>query len=194
LKIRFHEIPRDDEFFKDDPRWTALKEPSMNKLLLMANILGALLLVVIPLFFHFLVGINLKEIKSEMGSSLFLLIPLLVPLLFVHEWIHGLFFPDHGFSKKTCYIIMPKQLVAVAFYSDEISRTRMLTVFLAPFFFLTILPLAVCVFHFNLFLFCVGLLNACVAGGDLIGFSLVLTQVPAGGYCRNHGYQTFFRK
>jgi len=38
------------------------------------------------------------------------------------------------------------------------------------------------------------ILNAAAASGDIIGFFLVLFQVPSGAQVRNQGWKTFWRK
>ena len=121
---------------------------------------------------------------------------LLIPIIVVHEFIHALGYPMAGRSDKTVVGCWPSKGVFYAHYLGELSRNRLITVFLLPIATMSLLPLLTAMIaRVDIeWLAFVSTWNAALACGDLLGAGLVITQVPSNAIVRNQGWFTYWRR
>lgn len=119
-----------------------------------------------------------------------LLIILFLPpvVAIIHETIHVLAQPSFGFTERTVVGFWPKILSPYVVYRGVLSRSRMLVILLAPFLFLSFIPLLVApVFGEAMG---VGVLaaifNAASSVADLAGAFVLARKVPAGAHVASH--------
>ncbi|MFA9556854.1 DUF3267 domain-containing protein [Evansella sp. AB-rgal1] len=183
-------IPVNKEFDPEKENWTALKEPN----LIMAQIIA------LPIAFLAAVGIYLLAASLQLtdqytfrfGFNILLAFLILMP---IHEIIHALFFPEKITSNHVYFGFIPKGFAFFAYYDREMSRNRFLTVCVAPFIGLSILPLIIMnIFGFHSsFLIDIALVNALSACVDLLNIILIASQVPRNAVIRNKGYNSYWK-
>jgi len=112
----------------------------------------------------------------------------------LHEFIHALAAPGFGFSDRSVIGVWPAGGVAYSYYDGEMSRERLLAVLLAPFFFLTILPLAAgAIFGLNPPILAVlSVLNAIGSYVDIYNSGHFFLRLPAGARVRLAGDGIWF--
>jgi len=139
--------------------------------------------------------IPLWHILAILIVTLFLFMP-------AHELVHALCCPGWGLSADTVVgIWLPKGFLYV-YYDGPMSRNRFLFVLIAPYLFLSILPLAlIAIFKFAgwtpeliLGLTWTSLLGSLLAGGDFVSIgSLISSKVPGTALVRNNGQKSYWK-
>lgn len=132
-------------------------------------------------------------------TQLFVFIFGLLALFFFHEAIHTLLHPGFGARNNTVVGVSAKPLIIYAAYIGVLSRNRYITILLAPFLILSLVPalLGLVAGRVNLpdhFLAALSVFNAAASGGDILGALLLLSQVPRNGPVKNSGWQTYWRR
>jgi hypothetical protein len=195
MRFRLGPIP---EEFEPDDSWRPLREPGEIVMQIFATPLGlgAAAAVAwawhnagVPLSIHFAPG------DVWLPAAIILSFPLLI---FVHELLHAVVYPDGGCSPQTTIGAWPSRLMFFAHYAGALRRERFLVVLAMPPLVITVLPLAAAY---------LGLLptaaygaaawfstwNAFFACGDYFGMLLITWQVPRGAIVRNRGWRTFWK-
>lgn len=200
IKIK-HGIPKTNEERHSnllEEGWKQLKEPK--------TISGQILLSIPFMIINFLIGSiivglvapNMElsfEIATLSDFFIFISIPLLltVSLVIIHELLHLCFIPNFIKSKKT---YMGFTWFGAYVLTEEIlSKGRVCIISIAPFIFISII--------FNFLMGIIGTysipillfitLNSIGSSVDLLGFTLILFQVPKGAKVINNGFYTYFK-
>ncbi len=203
--MRFHfGIPPEDETF--DPQtegWFPIREPEPRVLMLIAIpvatglffLWGILYFLVFPLELFVLQVVPISEkviqirmpiVESILQTSIWPFLTILVFFIPIHELIHALCFPDRGLSARTFIGLWPSRGFFYAHYEGSMSRNRFLLVLAAPYIALSLIPIALIAGlrflgwlpEIMLSLAWLSLVNSLGAAGDLIGFWLVVSQIP----------------
>jgi hypothetical protein len=181
-------IPDDPGFDPTLPPWNAIREPRPALMNLIALPIMLVTLGLMALFLHAFTNLSLTELAGPFLVAFLLVIP-------IHELTHALVMPGSGRGGQTMIGFWPSHLLFYAFHFGELTRRNFLLVMIAPFVVLTLLPLAVLALGGieSRFLGAVAIANGTAAAGDLLGFALILTQIPRGAVVRNQGWRTYWR-
>ena len=180
-------IPDDPGFDPTLPGWNAIREPRPALMNLIALPIMLVTLALMALFLRAFTSLKLTDLAAPFLIAFLLVIP-------VHELIHALAMPGSGRGGETMIGFWPSHLLFYAFHFGEMTRGNFLAVMIAPFVVLTIIPLAVLAAGVDSrFLGAVAIANGAAAAGDLLGFALILTQIPRGAIVRNQGWRTYWR-
>ncbi len=196
--MRFHygSVPETPNFHPIEEGWHAILEPGPVLIQILA----------IPVAAACVVGLSAALIFGRPGL-VFSLTPdwtillVLILILPVHELLHALGFPGFGFTPETQIGFWPSKLLLYACHTGKLSKSRYLLVYTIPFLMLSALPIAflalVRPLPFGLgvvsSLAFMGIVNAAAASGDVIGFFLVLFQIPWSAKVRNQGWKTYWK-
>ncbi|MEX1307969.1 MAG: DUF3267 domain-containing protein [Eubacteriales bacterium] len=202
MRFLINEFPNMD-FEPEKEGYTRMKEPSMEKLLLIAFPVG--LFVCCVLFFlaqvftqtqlkiFYFLDIGLPEIAEIILFIVgFVVFNVLITVL--HEGVHALFFPE-GIRSERVGFGFHKTGAFFAFYTEALSKNRMIITMLMPFVLFTLLPwLLVIILDCNIPLLMMALLyHAFLASGDLVGLYLVIKNTPRNSVLKNKGYYTYYK-
>lgn len=115
-------------------------------------------------------------------------------VLTVHEAVHLLFYPGSIASDRKILGILPKVGLAYAWCGLPMRRNRYLLVGVAPFLFLSVLPLALFSSYPSQIghLLPMALFNMLGAGGDAIVLYYVLRQIPGHAWVQLSGGGTYW--
>lgn len=201
MKLHIGQPPATPNFTPKEDGWTPLKEPGPLLLNLGATPIGLLAGILIAL------GWGPSSSHFEFGPSVFgTLAPLayvgigfglgLPGLIIVHEVIHTLCYPSFGFTESTMIAVWPSKLLFLAVTFDALGRNCFLLVFLMPFL---VIPSFLWSFaaawgSSSVLLMLASTVNAMLAGGDVLGFFLILFQVPHNAIVRNQGWATWLKR
>ena len=113
--------------------------------------------------------------------------PVLVVCIVVHELLHLVFHPGNGRSDLSLVLIWPRRFQFGVYYAGFMKRSRWLVMRLAPLIGLTLVPTlfllsthpAELSFFWQQFVVLVILVNGLGAGGDVVASIIVAQQVPA---------------
>lgn len=113
----------------------------------------------------------------------------------VHELLHAAVHPRFGLSDASVLGLWPSKGMFYAHYVGELSRARLITVFIMPLLLLSFLPLSVCaaVHRSSILLASISILNALASSVDILGIALLLFQVPGNAGVRNQGWKTYWK-
>lgn len=199
--MRFHcgAIPEDNRFDPEEGGWKRVREPGPIGIQILA--LPALVVILAGLaWLIFQVFPRGSGAPSFIGftRSTWLALLLFIP---VHELIHALCHPKWGLSPNTLIGLWPSRLLFYAYYHGQVERNRLLVAFAMPFIILSLLPialLAVLKYFFPVVplattLAVLSFVNGAAASGDVIGFCLVLFQIPSRAIVRNKGWKSYWR-
>lgn len=200
IKIR-HGLPKANEDNHKkllDKGWTQLKEPK--------NILGQIALsipfmIINFVISQFIVGTLAPNIALSFKLSGIIdiffafstLLLITVILIVCHELLHLLFVPNFIKSNRTS---IGFTALGGYVYSEEIlSKGRVCLIYIAPFVFVSII--------FNFLVGFMGfytiptllfiILNSIGSSADMLGFTLIVVQVPRGAIVVNNGTYTYFK-
>ena len=205
MRLVYGEPPRSEGFHPETEGWTPLREPSARMLGLMGGLLGLPLAAGIGwLWLHMPVDLGIHfDLRplARHGRLVFTVVVALVPLLafalliLLHEISHALGCPRLGFTRDTIIGVWPSRLLFYAGHVRAMGRIRYLWHVALPFVLLTAVPMAACAFAGGSAAgwFLLSLANALVAGGDVILFFLIASQVPRGAAIRNQGWHTWWK-
>jgi len=191
------------EFEPEKEGFTKMKEPALEKLMLLALPLGFAVAFLLYLMAQILTQTHLDMISlSSFGLhwALFLLVFTVGFLLFnvmlivFHEGVHALCFPE-GIRSEHVGFGFHKSGAFFAYYTEALPRWRMIFSMFVPFFLFSIVPLLVIiVLDKNIPLLMMAVLyHTLLAAGDLAGIILVLKNTPRGSVLKNKGYYTYYK-
>ncbi len=216
MRLHCGSIPEDPDFHPKEEGWRGIREPGPILLQLIAIpislavslIVCIVILVVVP----GILGTS-HQIRLAFGlpggwqglglGLLYFLIVLaaMTLIIFLHEWVHALLMPEWGATPRTLIAVWPEKLLFYAHHLDALSRSRYLIVFLGPLVALTMIPIVLmAILNFSpammplqRVLAGVALFNAASASGDILGFFLVLLQIPPKAIVRNQGWKSYWK-
>jgi hypothetical protein len=185
--MRFHlgAVPESPNF-SPDPSWKLLREPTPWVMQLMALPIGLIGFAAVGGLWFLLTPLSDCSISLEfIGGAVVFLFP-------IHELMHALVHPHYGGSNQSVLGFWPSKMFFYAHYDGEISRTRFITIALAPLLVISFGPLIVCAItgmSSSLLAFS-SALNAFCSCVDITGAGLLLFQVPTDAVVRNQAYKT----
>jgi hypothetical protein len=159
--------------------------------------LGGLLFFALPQGMLSIITVAVAVTKIN-AWSIVTICALLVP---AHELVHALCHPRFGLSQNTIVGLWPARLVFYAHYEGPMSRNHFAWVFVGPFAVLSLVPIGIIALlraaplspNTVACLVILSLLNGAASAGDIIGFLLILFQIPSSATVRNRGWQTFWK-
>lgn len=119
-------------------------------------------------------------------------------LILVHELLHAAVFPKFGFGNQSLIGCWPSRMLFYAYHNGPLSRDRFLLVFAMPFLVISVVTLLIgaCVpmpETVGSILAWFSIWNAFFACGDIVGFALILVQVPREAIVRNKSWRSFWK-
>ena len=204
--MRFHygAVPEDPDFQPEAEGWQPIREPGPWALQLIALPAAAILLVIsVGLLNLVFAGEFFKGQPPPTTNPLpvWLLLSILILLIPVHELLHAVVHPGWGLSSNSVIGLWLPKALFYAHYEGPMSRNRFLLVFAMPYIVLSLLPIPLiavsAVFGLSvatvLVLAFISIIAGLSAGGDLVGFLLILLQIPASAVVRNKGWKTYWK-
>jgi hypothetical protein len=188
MKFILGAIPEDPTFDPEQTGWRSLREPDPVMLNLIALPVAGVLFGALVLAINLLTPVSISDATRRFIPAFLIIIPL-------HELVHALFTPRFGATSQTLLGCWPARILFYAFYTGELPARQFLTVLLAPFVVITVIPLAVIsLLSLNSpWTAAMALANGIGASGDLVGVFVVLTQIPRGAIVRNKGWRSYWK-
>lgn len=196
MKFRLGAIPGD---FSPDEAWRPIREPSPLWLQVMAVPIGIgafIAVVACWLWIEAPASVSFSTAESHwLTLGMALSFPVLVV---VHELLHAVVHPGWGTSPATVIGAWPSRLLFYAHYCGPLSRDRFLAVFAMPLLVITGLPLLLAALDWlpawsTPVLAWFSIWNALFACGDMVGFLLILAQIPRRAIVQNQGWRTYWK-
>lgn len=190
MRLHFGSIP-ESTAVQPGETWVAAKEPPAW---LVRWVLSGPVSILLA-FLALAAVIRYTELSSD-GISFAGFFIVYVALIPVHELIHVAAHPDRGLSRQTVVGFWPAKLVFFAHYEGTRSKSNLMLGLIAPFLFLTLVPLAASI-AFGWRSWAIGtavVLNAAVSSIDVLGFFFVLMGVPTGAVVHNRGWYTYWKR
>jgi hypothetical protein len=219
--MRFHlgPFPENENFEPESEGWSALPDVNLDTIHLRA-LRGSLYLFLLwlPLFLlafplelltpqtiqlspnEFQIQIPIFQIPYWL--ILTILIAILILFIPAHEMVHALCCPGWGLSTNTVVGLWLQKGFLYVFYDGAMSRNRFMFVLLAPYLFLSLLPLAmIAISRFTgwtpvmiISLTWTTLLGSLLAGGDFASMgSLISSKLPNTAQIRNNGQKSYWK-
>ena len=138
MKFTVGPIPEDAHFQPDGDVWTIVREPSLEKMMLLSLPLAVLLGLGAILLWILITPVDVDDIQVLWSIAA---MPFCIP---VHEFAHASGFPTRGWIAKTCFGVWPSRLAFYAHYQGPLSRDRVLVVLVLPLILISISPLVLC--------------------------------------------------
>lgn len=180
MKFTVGPIPEDARFQPDGDVWTIVREPSLEKMMLLSLPLAVLLGLGTLLLWILMTPVGIHDVQVVWSIAA---MPFCIP---VHEIAHASGFPARGWLAKTCFGVWPSRLAFYAHYQGPLSRDRVLVVLVLPFALISISPLVLCSVLRTVppVAMYVSISNAFLCSVDLASFMLLLWQLPRGAVVR----------
>ena len=219
--MRFHlgPFPENENFDPESEGWSALPDVNLDTIHLRALRASIyLFLLWLPLF---LLAFPLELLTPQVSQLspnefqiqvpifqipywliLTILIAILILFIPVHEMVHALCCPGWGLSTNTIVGLWLQKGFLYVFYDGTMSRNRFMFVLVAPYLFLSLLPLGLmAIFKFTgwtptliISLTWTSLLGSLLAGGDFASVgSLLSSNVPNTTLIRNNGQKSYWK-
>lgn len=204
--MRFHygAVPEDPHFSPEAEGWLPIREPgpwllqiiALPVAVILLLLSGALLYLVFP-----------RELPLDQSPSLpislpiWLFLSILILIIPIHELIHAVCHPGWGFSSNSVIGLWLSKGLFYAHYEGSMSRNRFLLIFAMPYIVLSLLPIPLLAVagilgwtpDTALTLAYLSLIGGVLACGDVVGFWLVIIQIPGSAIVRNKGWKTYWR-
>ena len=196
MRLHYGPVPETADFHPIQEGWHGIREPGPVLIQFLAIPVAFLSMgVMIAALIYGRPGL---AFSMNLDWTSLVLLVLLFP---VHELLHAAGFPRLGFTPESVIGVWPSRLLFYAFHSGPLAKNRYLWVFAIPFLVLSVLPVAILALVRPLpfsqvaisNLVFIAVINAAAASGDVLGFFLVLLQVPGGAKVRNQGWKTYWQ-
>ncbi len=169
--------------------WRIIPQPAARQGLWISILVGlALMLVPFALLVVDSYLIPHAQSNADNTISAWILIPVVLVSIVVHELLHLVGHPGGGWSGQSLVLVWPGKFQFGVLYEGWMGRARWLVMRLAPLVGLVALPTFVLMidpgiipFFWRQLLALAMLVNAVGAGGDLAASVIVARQVPRGG-------------
>jgi hypothetical protein len=204
--MRFHygAVPEDPHFSPEAEGWLAIREPGPWLLQLIALPVAVILLLLSGALLYLVFP---RELLLNQSPPLTISIPIwpflsiLILIIPIHELIHAVCHPGWGFSSNSVIGLWLSRALFYAHYEGSMSRNRFLLIFAMPYIVLSLLPIPLLAVSgilgwtpdTALTLAYLSLIGGILACGDVVGFWLVISQIPGSAIVRNKGWKTYWR-
>ena len=205
MRFRYGPIPEDDVFHPEAQGWSDLREPGP----LLLNILAiptSILLIVVTIYAISLAWEGgplaiVQEVLEQSGPNPFLVfLIVLVISIPLHELVHLFTHPQFGRSNKSIFGLWLSRGMFYAHYEGAVSRNRFLSILAAPYLVLAWSPVIILAFIgisvpivYVEILVSVALINCVLPAGDVLGFFLLVSQVPSSACVKNKGWKSYWK-
>ncbi len=188
MKFTVGPIPEDVHFQPDRDVWTIVREPSIERLMLLSIPIAVLLGLGVILLWIQLTPVGVYDIHVPWSIAA---MPFCIPF---HEMAHASGFPVTSWLSKTCFGVWPSRLAFYTHYQGSLSRDRVLVVLALPFALISISPLVLCSVFRTVppVVMYVSIGNAFLCSMDLASFMLVLLQLPRSAVVRQQGMKMWW--
>jgi hypothetical protein len=193
MRLHYGAVPENKAFIPEAEGWHNVRElsPIATQFIAIPVAIGLLFIwrVCLVLFQPAAFSSQTSRIEINIGSLLLLL---LIP---AHEFLHALVHPGWGLSSKTIIGLWLSKGMFYAYYEGEMSRKRLLLVYITPFIILGMLPtiLIAAIPELMQSLLWSSLFGSVSACGDLVGAGLIFFQIPRSAIVRNKGWKTYWK-
>jgi hypothetical protein len=181
--MRSARAPITDAFFYPyDTAWRQVHEPGEDVSQIFSLVAGATLCVG-----TLVLWLLLAPVKA-MSVGYFALLVALLLVVVLHELTHVVAFTCRGHRALRVDLVWRRHRPQLR-YDGALSRTHYLVVLAAPFFVISLAPIAVCVLMHAGYgdLVLISLVNALFSGADLVAIVHVRASVPARAIVRRQG-------
>lgn len=205
MRFRYGSIPEDEAFHPEAQGWSGIHEPSpliLNVLALPASILllGATIYA-ISLAWEGGPQAIMQEVLERSGPDPFLFFLLVLVLSIpIHELLHIFTHPQLGRSNKSIFGFWLSRGMFYAHYDGAVSRNRFLSILAAPYLLLGWAPVIILALigtsipiEYVVLLVLVAFVNSVLPSGDILGFFIMLSQVPASACVKNKGWKSYWK-
>ncbi len=206
--MRFHygSIPEEAGFQPESQGWAGIREPSpllVNVLAIpVALLMFALTIGLLSLAWEgWWIAAIWGDSEIESTSSPF---PLILAIIFlsipIHELVHLFTHPQFGRSNKSVFGLWLSRGMFYAHYEGAVSRNRFLSILAAPYLvlawppviILALIGISVPIVYVEI-LVLVALVNSVLPAGDVLGFFLMVSQVPSSACVKNKGWKSYWK-
>jgi hypothetical protein len=206
MRFRYGPIPEDDEFHPKAQGWSDIHEPSPLIINIFAIPTGFLLVVAtgfaISLVWEGGPLAIVQGVLEQSGPNPFLVfLIVLVISIPVHELVHLFTHPEFGRSNKSFFGLWLSRGIFYAHYEGSVSRNRFLSILAAPYLVLAWLPVIILALIstsgpivYVEILVMVALVNCVLPAGDILGFFLLMSQVPSSACVKNKGWKSHWKQ
>lgn len=192
--MKFHVGSIQEKSIEGD-NWIVVRKPTIKKWQFLVAPIGLFnLFLFIVLWRIFTPAIDVFESVSFPVTPIIFLLSL-IGLLVIHEFVHTLFHPQMGFSKKSFIGFWPSKMLLYSIYNGKVSRKKFIIILLMPFIIISFIPLLLAIFkdYFNIFLAYITIANAFVSAGDISEIIIVLKQVPSNSIIVRSGWDYYWK-
>jgi hypothetical protein len=206
MRFRYGPIPEDEVFDPEAQGWSGLREPSPLFVNVLAIPIAILLLAAtgyaISLAFQggFLAIMQEVLEQSSMNPFLVSLVVVLISMP-VHELVHLIIHPEFGRSNRSIFGLWLSRGMFYAHYKGSISRNWFLSILAAPYLVLAWPPVILIALlgsfvpiEYVVLLVMVALVNCVLPAGDVLGFFLLVSQVPSSACVKNQGWKSYWKQ
>jgi hypothetical protein len=205
MRFRYGPIPEDEVFHPEAQGWSGIREPGpliLNILAIPAGILlmGATIFA-ISLAWEGGPQAIIQGVLEQSGPDPFLVsLIVLVISIPVHELVHLFIHPQFGRSNKSIVGLWLSRGMFYAHYEGAVSRNRFLSILAAPYLvlawppviILALIGISVPIAYVEI-LVLVALVNSVLPVGDVLGFFLMVSQVPSSACVKNKGWKSYWK-
>ncbi len=205
MRFRYGPIPEDDVFHPEAQGWSDLHEPGPLIFTILA-IPAGILLMGATIYAISLAGEGgplaiIQEVLEQSGPNPFLVfLIVLVISIPIHELVHLFTHPQFGRSNKSIFGLWLSRGMFYAHYEGVVSRNRFLSILAAPYLVLAWPPVIILALigisvpiKYVEILVMVALVNCVLPAGDVLGFFLMVSQVPSSACVKNKGWKSYWK-
>ncbi|MEJ2600852.1 MAG: DUF3267 domain-containing protein [Anaerolineales bacterium] len=143
----------------------------------------------------------IREILEQSGPNPFLVSLIVVVISIpIHELVHLFVHPQFGRSNKSIIGLWLSRGIFYAHYEGVVSRNRFLSILAAPYLVLAWLPVIILALidisvpiAYVEILVQAALINSALPAGDVLGFFLMVSQVPSSACVKNKGWKSYWK-
>ena len=193
MRLHLGAIPSSPDF-TPEALWKPLKAPSPWMALLVALPIGIVAAVVVAVLWLAITPLQVRDVTSTMFLRGFLVS--FAGMVVVHELIHVAVHPMSGRSPHTIVGVGGPSSGIYAHYGGELTRNRLVAIFLMPLFVISFVPLLVAAVAqvTSGWVAFISAFNALCACADILDAVLILFQIPATAIVRQQGLRTYWRE
>jgi hypothetical protein len=194
MRLHYGAVPENKDFIPEAEGWRNIREPSplATQIIALPVAIGLLFIWRVCLVLFQPEAFASQTSRIEINIVTLVLLLLLIP---AHEFLHALAHPGWGLSSQTVIGLWLSKGMFYAYYEGEMSRNRLLLVYVTPYIILGMLPtiLIAAIPELMQSLLWLSLLGSVLACGDLVGAGLIFFQIPPSAIVRNKGWKTYWK-
>ncbi len=188
MKVLINPLPKSMHDQPTPAKLNYIQQPKKEKGLILSVLVG-LLIPLVPFALLILESAMIPHvgINNEETFPWWIVFPVLIVCIFIHEFLHLIWHPGWGLSEQSSVNIWPQKLQFGVYYDGFMARSRWLVMRLSPLVGLTLLPTVFLLlahfyslnFFLRQFIVLLILVNSLGSGSDLLASIIVFRQVPS---------------